>query len=326
MIVLTKRLSGNMYLVHLFHCIIWKHWRNNPLTNYIPKIGLRRPHLHIEQFVKTILSGIKVFRFKLTNTDQYCIHIFPFFLDPLTCHLHHFGVLFKLICNKWLVLCLAVVNPSETILKPFYLNPSKVYAILNGPTGQIIFHIQHICIPVHDTKIIDWIKPFFVGQTCTSNRYRNTARLQTNMVFLYRCCCCNILNVEGIGDQQVWICDRVFSFTFTILAIRNLVEQPPYSSVVTSTQLLPTNVGWLGPGQFPKEKVLRICSWKMDDPARQNKENCLTSFKWKFYFMPATIFFFSFFFFLFSVPYDNADSYVGTVILLSFFTINHSKV
>lgn len=105
--------------------------------------------------MKTILSGLKVLRFKITDTSDHFLCLYPILNDPITCHSRPRGVLAKLIRNQWMVVCLAVMDSSDKSLNPFGMNRPKVHAGRNGSTGQTICHIQYVCVPVDDTKILE---------------------------------------------------------------------------------------------------------------------------------------------------------------------------
>ena len=91
------------------------------------------------------------------------------------------------------------------------------------------------------------------------------------------------------SKPQMERCDRIFPFPFSILAICELFDQPLRSSVVTSPLRLLTNVGWSGPGRFPKKKFLSIRSCNAATPAHKNGENCLTLCECNYFSIPATI-------------------------------------
>ena len=105
--------------------------------------------------MKTILSGLKVLRFKITDTSDHFFCLYPILNDPITCHSRPRGVLAKLIRNQWMVVCLAVMDSSDKSLNPFGMNRPKVHVSCYGPTGQTLRHLYHVFVPVHDTEILE---------------------------------------------------------------------------------------------------------------------------------------------------------------------------
>ena len=76
------------------------------------------------------------------------------------------------------------MDPPYKSFKPFDLNHAMVHASHYGPTGQTLRHILKVCVPVHDTEILDIVKPLVINQLCVSNTFGDAAQLQNIMDFL----------------------------------------------------------------------------------------------------------------------------------------------
>ena len=76
------------------------------------------------------------------------------------------------------------MDPPEKSLKIFYLNHPNFHARRTEPNDQTIFHLQHAYVPVHDTKILKWVKPLIINQPCAGATFVDVTHLQNIVDFL----------------------------------------------------------------------------------------------------------------------------------------------